>query len=379
MKANSHKTPSIYLRGILHRDLETVLEFLYQGEVTLQQERLTEFLNVAKNLRIDIINRCFDDSNQTLANSEHKITINEEEKGEIEEVDEEKHPQKIALNEDGVEYVEDKEKREMESIPSEKMDIQGQVDYSLEASGNFPFEESITEHAAKVVKRERGRPHEEYQFEWRTMEEFKNKGQFYASTIHQDLKANYFKKKKAGPNKYAQVEYLDCKYSHKVHYLKCKKRMKVIYPHDSPEVIVQENVNEHEHKVDPLSPPKPKAPKPTVYETEEGRVNEKGLKVRGRDHDWTNLAHFANPSAFQESSICQDLNDNFTMKRKQDYSYGEVRNYICKFGQKAHFLPCKKEIRVVFPADSLEVQIFFKSTNIFFVYKYCLGCGAGGE
>ena len=374
LKANSHKTPSIYLRGILHRDLETVLEFLYQGEVTLEQERLTEFLSVAKDLRIDIISRCFDDSNQAIANSGHTITMTEEEaKEEIKEFNDDEHPQKIALNEGGVEYV---------SIPLEKVDTQGQVEDSLDISGSCPLEESVTEqfeHAAKVVKRERGRPHEEFQFEWRSIEKFKNKGQFYVSIIHQDLKTNYIKKKKAGPNKYAQVEYLDCKYSYKVHYLRCKKRMKVIYPHDSPEVIVQENVNEHEHKVDPLSPPKPKAPKPTVYETEEGRVNEKGLKVRGRDHDWTNLAHFANPSAFQESSICQDLNDNFTMKRKQDYSYGEVRNYICKFGQKAHFLPCKKEIRVVFPADSLEVQIFFKSTNIFFINKYCLGCGAGGE
>ena len=188
LKANSHKTPSIYLRGILHRDLETVLEFLYHGEVTLQQDHLTEFLNVAKNLRIDIINRCFDDSNQAIANSGHKITINEE---EIKEADEDEHPQKIALNEEGVQYVEDKEKREMESIPLEKMDIQGQVEGSLEASGNFPLEESVTEHGVKVVKRERGRPHEEYQFEWRTIEGFKNKGQFYASIIHQDLKANY--------------------------------------------------------------------------------------------------------------------------------------------------------------------------------------------
>ena len=361
LKANSHKTPSIYLRGILHRDLETVLEFLYQGEVTLEQERLTEFLSVAKDLRIDIISRCFDDSNQAIANSGHTITMTEEEaKEEIKEFNDDEHPQKIALNEGGVEYVAHKEVLdEMESIPLEKVDTKGQVDDSLDISGNCPLEESVTEqfeHAAKVVKRERGRPHEEFQFEWRTIEEFKNKGQFYVSIIHQDLKANYIKKKKAGPNKYAQVEYLDCKYSYKAHYLRCKKRMKVIYPHDSTEVIVQENVNEHEHKVNPLNPPKPKASKPTVYETDEGRVNEKGFKVRGPDHIWTKLAHFENPSAFQESSICHDLNDNFTMRRKHDMNYGEVRNYFCKFVAKTHFLPCKKQIRVVFPADSLEVQ-----------------------
>merc|ERR1712126_387664 len=42
----------IYLRGIQHQEIESVLEFVYLGVVTFYQERIREFLNVAKNLEI---------------------------------------------------------------------------------------------------------------------------------------------------------------------------------------------------------------------------------------------------------------------------------------------------------------------------------------
>ena len=44
--------PVIYLRGINHQEMESILEFIYSGGVTFNQERLNEFLNVAKNLEI---------------------------------------------------------------------------------------------------------------------------------------------------------------------------------------------------------------------------------------------------------------------------------------------------------------------------------------
>ena len=44
--------PAIYLRGINHQEMESILEFIYSGGVTFNQERLKEFLNVAKNLEI---------------------------------------------------------------------------------------------------------------------------------------------------------------------------------------------------------------------------------------------------------------------------------------------------------------------------------------
>ena len=47
----------IYLRGIQHQEMESILEFMYLGIATFYQERLNEFLNVAKNLEIKVISK----------------------------------------------------------------------------------------------------------------------------------------------------------------------------------------------------------------------------------------------------------------------------------------------------------------------------------
>ena len=48
----SHNTSVIYLRGIQHQEMESILEFMYLGVATFHRERTNEFLNVAKNLEI---------------------------------------------------------------------------------------------------------------------------------------------------------------------------------------------------------------------------------------------------------------------------------------------------------------------------------------
>ena len=48
---------SIYLQGIHHEELESILQFIYLGEVTFYHERMNEFLNVAKNLDIKEIGK----------------------------------------------------------------------------------------------------------------------------------------------------------------------------------------------------------------------------------------------------------------------------------------------------------------------------------
>ena len=51
METNSNH-PIIYLRGIKLSDLESILEFIYLGEVSVQEESIDEFYSVAKNLEI---------------------------------------------------------------------------------------------------------------------------------------------------------------------------------------------------------------------------------------------------------------------------------------------------------------------------------------
>ena len=48
--SNTHST--IYLRGIACSDMESLLQFMYYGETTFYEERMSEFLNVARSLEI---------------------------------------------------------------------------------------------------------------------------------------------------------------------------------------------------------------------------------------------------------------------------------------------------------------------------------------
>merc|ERR1712126_174757 len=55
----------IYLRGIQHQEMESILEFMYLGVATFYQEKSNEFLNAAKNLEVKEISKDveFDEDN----------------------------------------------------------------------------------------------------------------------------------------------------------------------------------------------------------------------------------------------------------------------------------------------------------------------------
>ena len=53
LKKNSHSNPLIFLSGFNSKDLNYVLDYIYQGEVKLIQDDLDNFLNVAQKLRIE--------------------------------------------------------------------------------------------------------------------------------------------------------------------------------------------------------------------------------------------------------------------------------------------------------------------------------------
>ena len=69
----------IYLRGIQHQEMESILEFMYLGVATFYQERMNEFLNVAKNLEIKEISKDveLDDGNEPTEEPEMSDTIND--------------------------------------------------------------------------------------------------------------------------------------------------------------------------------------------------------------------------------------------------------------------------------------------------------------
>ena len=63
----------IYLRGIQHQEMESILEFMYLGVATFYQDRMNEFLNVAKNLEIKEISKDVEFENENISNEEPEI------------------------------------------------------------------------------------------------------------------------------------------------------------------------------------------------------------------------------------------------------------------------------------------------------------------
>jgi len=68
----------IYLRGIQHQEMESILEFMYLGVATFYQERMNEFLNVAKNLEVKEISKEVEFDEENVADQE-KVFHNDNE------------------------------------------------------------------------------------------------------------------------------------------------------------------------------------------------------------------------------------------------------------------------------------------------------------
>ena len=51
-KMNNHPHPMIYMRGIKVKDLEAIMDFIYQGEANINQEDLDGFLALAEDLQL---------------------------------------------------------------------------------------------------------------------------------------------------------------------------------------------------------------------------------------------------------------------------------------------------------------------------------------
>lgn len=52
LRRNPHAHPLLYLKGVKFSDLQSVLNFMYHGEVNVAQEELNSFLAVAEELRV---------------------------------------------------------------------------------------------------------------------------------------------------------------------------------------------------------------------------------------------------------------------------------------------------------------------------------------
>merc|ERR1712189_125059 len=54
------KDPVIYLKGVLAEEMKSILQFMYLGKATFYQNRMNQFLNVARSLKIKEISKGVD-------------------------------------------------------------------------------------------------------------------------------------------------------------------------------------------------------------------------------------------------------------------------------------------------------------------------------
>ena len=93
------------------------------------------------------------------------------------------------------------------------------------------------------------------------------------------------------------------------------------------------------------------------YERRTVRLNCDGKEARGKDFNWAPKINFITPRQYQESNILDELQANYTLKQQEEFEYGTVHTYCCKFRQKKRYLPCMHQYRVIFPSDSLKVIV----------------------
>ena len=73
IESNPNDNPLIYLKGIHSSELEAILEFMYLGEAKFYQERMGEFIQVAKDLELKEISEGLD-----ITDFESEVTLKNE-------------------------------------------------------------------------------------------------------------------------------------------------------------------------------------------------------------------------------------------------------------------------------------------------------------
>ena len=67
---SKNANPVIYLRGIQHSEMESIMQFIYLGEARFYEERMSEFLTVSKNLDIKELSTSIEMNDETMTDHE---------------------------------------------------------------------------------------------------------------------------------------------------------------------------------------------------------------------------------------------------------------------------------------------------------------------
>ena len=107
---DKNSSPIVYLRGIQYPEMESIIQFIYHGEATFHEERMDEFLSVAKSLEIKEICKAETESKHEpedypLPNNQDVSTHLEEEHTVISDKKEKQAPQerqRYVVNDNGI-------------------------------------------------------------------------------------------------------------------------------------------------------------------------------------------------------------------------------------------------------------------------------------
>ena len=78
LHSSNNANPVVYLRGIQHSEMESIMQFLYLGEARFHEDRMSEFFQVAKDLEIKSISTGIDMNVPTawkVESNEHEMNI----------------------------------------------------------------------------------------------------------------------------------------------------------------------------------------------------------------------------------------------------------------------------------------------------------------
>ena len=71
LRRNPHQHPLLYLKGVKYTDLQSVINFMYHGEVNNAQEELNSFLAVAEDLKVKGLTQSQSEKPQKTPNHDH--------------------------------------------------------------------------------------------------------------------------------------------------------------------------------------------------------------------------------------------------------------------------------------------------------------------
>ena len=77
LRRNPHQHPLLYLKGVKYKELLSVLNFMYMGEVNVAQEELNSFLSVAEDLKVKGLTQGNQGESKTNVGSDTELTKQE--------------------------------------------------------------------------------------------------------------------------------------------------------------------------------------------------------------------------------------------------------------------------------------------------------------